>query len=231
MVEGGAARFSLDARPQRAEEGEPFVLEPEAVHTGMAAVPRDGPTRCSTWSRSYCTSAQSATGSRRVLLGGSSSRTLRCALACFVFMPPWLRSRQVWESMRRVLYAIDALRPHLRPGPPERVRARAEHAAVRRARQHLCDRWDQWGRAGRPCCGGGTQSVRAHPLLPRGQALTPRAYQVNLRISRARALLVGGMTPAVVAAECGFSDEPHLTRTFKRAVGVSPGRYARCVVG
>ena len=39
VVERGAARFELDATHQRAGEGELFVLEPEAVHTGMAAVP------------------------------------------------------------------------------------------------------------------------------------------------------------------------------------------------
>jgi AraC-like DNA-binding protein len=31
----------------------------------------------------------------------------------------------------------------------------------------------------------------------------------------------------VVAADCGFADQPHLNRVFKRAVGVSPGRYVR----
>jgi AraC-like ligand binding domain len=39
VVERGAARFELDATQQRATQGELFVLEPEAVHTGMAAVP------------------------------------------------------------------------------------------------------------------------------------------------------------------------------------------------
>ena len=39
MLERGAARFSLEATQQRAAEGELFVLEPDAVHTGMAAVP------------------------------------------------------------------------------------------------------------------------------------------------------------------------------------------------
>jgi len=39
VVEHGAAQFSLDATHQRARGGELFVLEPEAVHTGMAAVP------------------------------------------------------------------------------------------------------------------------------------------------------------------------------------------------
>ena len=42
-----------------------------------------------------------------------------------------------------------------------------------------------------------------------------------MRIARARALLADGATPVVVAAECGFADQPHLTRAFKRAVGVT----------
>ncbi|HET6548044.1 MAG TPA: AraC family ligand binding domain-containing protein [Solirubrobacter sp.] len=39
VVERGAARFTVDAADERAGSGELFVLEPEAVHTGMAAVP------------------------------------------------------------------------------------------------------------------------------------------------------------------------------------------------
>src|SRR5690242_21685745 len=39
VVQHGAARFEVDATRQRADRGELFVLEPEAVHTGMAAVP------------------------------------------------------------------------------------------------------------------------------------------------------------------------------------------------
>jgi AraC-like DNA-binding protein len=54
---------------------------------------------------------------------------------------------------------------------------------------------------------------------------------VNLRIARARALLAGGASPAAVAADCGFADQPHLTRTFKRVVGVTPARYARAFTG
>jgi AraC family transcriptional regulator len=30
---------------------------------------------------------------------------------------------------------------------------------------------------------------------------------------------------ALVAAEAGFADQSHLTRTFKRFTGMTPGRY------
>jgi AraC-like DNA-binding protein len=39
-------------------------------------------------------------------------------------------------------------------------------------------------------------------------------------------MLSGGETAARVAAQCGFADQAHLTRTFKRATGVTPARYA-----
>ena len=57
--------------------------------------------------------------------------------------------------------------------------------------------------------------------------MTPHAFQINLRVEEARRLLAAGIPPAEVAATCAFADQPHLTRVFKRAVGVSPGRYAR----
>jgi AraC-like DNA-binding protein len=35
------------------------------------------------------------------------------------------------------------------------------------------------------------------------------------------------MTPADVAITTGFADQAHLTRHFKRVVGVPPGAYRR----
>ena len=53
--------------------------------------------------------------------------------------------------------------------------------------------------------------------------MTPHAFQTNLRIARARTLIAAGDTLADVAAACGFADQAHLTRTFRRTVGVTPG--------
>lgn len=50
--------------------------------------------------------------------------------------------------------------------------------------------------------------------------LPPHAYLTNLRVQRAREMLDAGLRPAEVAARAGFSDQPHLTRHFKRIVGV-----------
>jgi AraC-like DNA-binding protein len=55
--------------------------------------------------------------------------------------------------------------------------------------------------------------------------ITPHAYQMQRRTSRAKALLAGGMSPAQAAIHAGFADQSHLTRCFARQFGLTPGRY------
>jgi AraC-like DNA-binding protein len=55
--------------------------------------------------------------------------------------------------------------------------------------------------------------------------MTPHAYQLQIRVRRAKALLLAGYPIAQAATEAGFWDQAHLTRHFKRTIGVSPGRY------
>jgi AraC-like DNA-binding protein len=72
--------------------------------------------------------------------------------------------------------------------------------------------------------------ARPFPLLrafKQATGLPPHAYLTSLRVSRARRLLESGMRPARVAAEVGFTDQAHLTRHFRRIVGVPPAAYQR----
>lgn len=57
--------------------------------------------------------------------------------------------------------------------------------------------------------------------------LPPHAYQTQARVHRARQLLLRGLPIAQTAQQTGFSDQSHLTRYFKRLVGVPPGSYVR----
>jgi AraC-like DNA-binding protein len=57
--------------------------------------------------------------------------------------------------------------------------------------------------------------------------LPPHAYLDNVRIRHAERLILAGHPLAQVAAEVGFSSQSHLTRQFKRVLGVTPGQYAR----
>jgi AraC family transcriptional regulator len=58
--------------------------------------------------------------------------------------------------------------------------------------------------------------------------LTPHRWLVQLRVERARDLLLRSRLPlAEIALDCGFSEQSHFTRTFTRLVGISPGEWRR----
>ena len=59
-----------------------------------------------------------------------------------------------------------------------------------------------------------------------GQA--PHSYLIGLRLDHARTLLEKTATPiAVIAADCGFSHQEHMTRLFRRRFGTTPAAYRR----
>ena len=55
---------------------------------------------------------------------------------------------------------------------------------------------------------------------------TPHRYLTNRRIERAKTLIAERRLPlGAVADMCGFSSQAHLTRWFRRIVGITPGAY------
>jgi AraC-like DNA-binding protein len=57
--------------------------------------------------------------------------------------------------------------------------------------------------------------------------IPPHRYQHLLRLQAARRHLERGASVEESAVLCGFSDGPHLSRAFRRWLGVSPGSWAR----
>ncbi|GHH21894.1 AraC family transcriptional regulator [Streptomyces lanatus] len=59
--------------------------------------------------------------------------------------------------------------------------------------------------------------------------IPPYAWLAQHRVTRARALLESGLRPAEVAGLVGFADQAHLTRWFRRVLGVTPAAYRNSV--
>jgi AraC-like DNA-binding protein len=53
----------------------------------------------------------------------------------------------------------------------------------------------------------------------------PHEYQTQVRIAHARKLIRNGTSLSQAALETGFFDQSHLSRNFKRIVGVTPRQY------
>lgn len=62
-------------------------------------------------------------------------------------------------------------------------------------------------------------------LFSQSVGMPPHAWRNQLRLNRGQALLRRGVSATDVAAAVGFTDQSHFTRHFKRAFGVTPGRW------
>ncbi len=58
---------------------------------------------------------------------------------------------------------------------------------------------------------------------------SPYRYLVLRRLDRLRSLIRRGESLAEAALSCGFADQSHMTRQFKKAYGMPPGRWAAAV--
>jgi AraC family transcriptional regulator len=65
-------------------------------------------------------------------------------------------------------------------------------------------------------------------LFKRSTGLAPHQYLIGARLERAKGLLAGTEQPiARVALDCGFRDQDHLTRLFRKATGATPAVFRR----
>ncbi len=108
-----------------------------------------------------------------------------------------------------------------------RLRARKLRPEVVRVRQILRDRWAEPVSLAELTDAVGLSGFHLLRLFREQVGTPPHHYQLHLRISRAREMLDRGLPIADVALDCGFADQPHFTRWFKRVVGFTPAAFAR----
>ena len=130
-----------------------------------------------------------------------------------------LQRDQVIASLADALAAAD---PSM---PPRRLSAR-DWQAVRRAREVLdASLTGGIGSAELEVATGQTRYALARHFRA-CLGTTPYRYLVMRRLDRARALIRQGASLANAAIASGFADQSHMTRHFRRAYGLSPGRWA-----
>ena len=60
----------------------------------------------------------------------------------------------------------------------------------------------------------------------RSEGVNPHSYVMQCRVRRAQELLAGTDMPiAEIAIACGFSDQSHCARRFRKSLGITPWRY------
>jgi AraC-like DNA-binding protein len=98
--------------------------------------------------------------------------------------------------------------------------------ALRRARDYLLADLGARPTLDELAAAAGVGKYRLIRLFRAAEGMPPHRYLLAHRIRRARRLLEAGEPIAAVAAATGFSDQSHLHRHVRRALGVTPGQYA-----
>jgi AraC-like DNA-binding protein len=231
LIEAGTEVFEYGSRLLRAEAGTVALLNPEVVHTGQAETTDGWAYRVLYPAADVVAGVAADLGWRAgtpsfpetVVYDSRSARLLRAAHVAAEH-----GDRLASSSLLRAALA-GLLRAHAGSDHLARSqgRPRRSPAAVHAVRDLLTDRL-----ADPPSLDDLALATGMSPFTLlrafRGETgLPPHAYLNQLRVRLARRLLDSGMAPAEVAAEVGFADQAHLTKHFKRIVGVPPGSYQR----
>jgi AraC-like DNA-binding protein len=118
-----------------------------------------------------------------------------------------------------------AVRLHTTARAPGAAPAPAGREAARRARDLIAADLTDPPALDRLAAAVGTGPFPLLRAFREAYGLPPHAWLTQHRVSAARRLLDSGVPPAEAAVAVGFVDQAHLSRHFRRIVGVPPGAY------
>jgi AraC-like DNA-binding protein len=103
-----------------------------------------------------------------------------------------------------------------------------EDAAVRRVRSFLQEHYARPVRLKDLARLTGVSPYRLNRSFCRKVGMPPHAFQLQVRLARAKTFLEQGRSAAETASLAGFFDQSHFTHAFKRSEGITPRQYLRC---
>jgi AraC-like DNA-binding protein len=229
LIEAGVEEFDYGGSLQRAGPGEVALLNPDVVHTGQAATAAGWTYRVMYPEVSVVTEVARQLGWRgtphfpqTVLHDSASAALLRSAHRAAEHGDRLASSSLLNAALVRLLRAHAAPR-HVIDG----CRADRAPAVVSAVCDVLMQRLADPPSLAELAVMTGLSQFALLRAFRSETGLPPHAYLNQQRVRQARLLLDRGVGPADVAAETGFADQAHLTRHFKRVVGVPPGAYQR----
>jgi AraC-like DNA-binding protein len=230
LIEAGVEEFEYGRSLLRAAPGAVALLNPDVVHTGQAATPSGWTYRVLYPQVSVVSSVAAELGAQRgtpwfpdtVLYDAATGALLRQAHQAAEYGDRLASSTLLTAALTRLLRAHSAASPGDRRETPSR-----SPASVQTVRDLLPQRLADPPTLAELAAITGLSQFALLRAFRQETGMPPHAYLNQLRVRRARQLLDAGLAPADVAAQTGFADQAHLTRHFKRVVGVPPAAYQR----
>jgi AraC-like DNA-binding protein len=230
LIEAGVEEFEYGGSLHRAGAGAVALLNPDIVHTGQAATPDGWSYRVLYPKVSVVADVAAELGwpagtprfPETVLYDPGTAALVRSAHRAAEHGDQLASSTLLRIALAGLLRAHAATGFVAGPGP-----ARPAPAAVGAVRDLLHERLANPPALAELAAMTGLSQFALLRAFRAATGLPPHAYLNQLRVRRARLLLDDGVPAADVAAQVGFADQAHLTRHFKRVVGVPPAAYQR----
>ncbi|MEU6228751.1 AraC family transcriptional regulator [Streptomyces sp. NPDC047042] len=220
IVDDGAVRYELDRHQRGTPHDTVTLLPPHVAHNGSPATPGGFRKRVL-----YLDSTHLGDELIGAAVDRPDLRDPLLRLRVGQLHGALVRSGEELEAASRLALVAERLRTRLRAATDVRGPARVDPPLARRLRELLDERLVE-GIA----LDEAARLVHAHPAhlvraFSAAFGMPPHQYLTARRVERARRLLLDGQSPGAVAAATGFYDQAHLTRHFRKLVGVPPGRY------
>jgi AraC-like DNA-binding protein len=229
VMEAGVEAFTYQGAAHQAPAGSIVAIHPGEVHTGHAAIP-DGWTyrmlypEVSLMQKAAAELMPRSPGvpyfAKPVIYDpqlAAQLRQLHIALETSLSRLE-LESRFLWLFAQFIVRYAD-VRPHSTP-------IGNESQLVQRIQDYLGANYKHSISLEQLAQLVNLKPLRLLRLFRKHVGLPPHVYLVQTRVANAKALLRLGIPLAQVAVDTGFTDQSHLTRHFKRLVGVTPKQYA-----
>lgn len=219
----GAEVFDAAGKSWRASAGDLLVIPPGLAHDGAAGSPHG-------YSYRACYLVPSVVGriiedanigglpAEPLLLrgGGLGARAFKDLAALGDGTLSVLERQETLASL--LAEVLEALRGQ------HWMAKQVDPRAAARARAYLHEHFAEDLKTADLAAVAGVSESRLSHVFSAAYKCSPGVYQMALRLAEARRLIRAGCPLAEVAAQLGFADQAHLTRRFKAALGVTPGR-------
>lgn len=220
IVDDGAIRFDLDRHQHGVVRPSVMLLPPHVPHDGRSATRHGFRKRVL-----YLDTSILGPELAGAAVDNPSVPDRRLRHRIHRLHQALVRPEDAFEADSRLAFILERLSLHLRRQAPARAHTTAPGLATQL--RDLIDARTVEGITLREAA----DLLHAHPThlvraFTHTHGLPPHQYLTGRRIELARRLLLAGQRPAEVATATGFHDQSHLTRHFKRHLGVSPTRYA-----
>jgi AraC-like DNA-binding protein len=224
LIERGVEAFSYQKLVHYAPAGSLVMVNPHEVHTGFAPL-------ASGWTyRSIYPNLElmQCVAKQVGVVGLPMFR--QAVLTDDVLRQRFLQMHQL-QQQNNPLAAETILLEALADFVARHAEARAllrigqEPSAIAKARRFIEDNLGQNIRLAQLSVVADLPELRLLKAFRRTHGLPPHAYLLQRRLEAAKTALKGVQGIANIAADFGFADQAHLTRTFKKTYGITPAVY------